>query len=145
MNEYRFEDIISKEEDPKGYTSAEFTVEVTEEMMQKFYEISGDCNPLHRDGEFAKENGFEDRVVYGMLISSFYSKLAGVYLPGRYCLLHGVDSSFHAPVFIGDTLTVSGFVKVKHEGTRVIEVSSKIVNQNGKRVGKAKITAGFLK
>lgn len=145
MNEYRFEDIVSKEENADSYTCAEFTVTVTEEMMDKFLEISGDNNPLHVDSEFAKGQGFPGRVVYGMLTAAFYSRLAGVYLPGKYCLLHSVESSFHAPVFIGDILTVSGFVKVKHEATRVIEVSAKIVNQNGKRVGKAKISAGFLK
>jgi acyl dehydratase len=145
MNEYRFEDIVSKEEDPGNCTSAEFTVTVTSEMMDSFYELSGDNNPLHVDEDFAKKEGFAGRVVYGMLTSSFYSRLAGVYLPGKYCLLHSVESSFHAPVFIGDTLTVSGFVKVKHEATRVIEISAKIVNQDKKRVGKAKILAGFLK
>ena len=145
MNEYRFEKIISKEEDKKEYTKAEFSTTVTAEMMQKFYEISGDDNPLHMDEAFAKEQGFDSRVVYGMLTASFYSRLAGVYLPGKFCLLHSVESSFKNPVFIGDTLTVAGYVKEKHEATRTIDIVATITNQDGKKVSKAKILAGFLK
>ncbi len=145
MNEYRFEEIISKEEDKTEYTRAEFSTTVTTEMMQKFYEISGDDNPLHMDEAFAKDKGFDSRVVYGMLTASFYSRLAGVYLPGKFCLLHSVESSFKNPVFIGDTLTVSGYVKEKHEATKTIDIVATITNQNGKKVSKAKILAGFLK
>lgn len=145
MNEYRFEEIISKEEDKKEYTKAEFSTTVTAEMMQKFYEISGDDNPLHMDETFAKEQGFDSRVVYGMLTASFYSRLAGVYLPGKFCLLHSVESSFKNPVFIGDTLMVAGYVKEKHEATRTIDIVATITNQDGKKVSKAKILAGFLK
>ena len=144
MNEYRFEDIVSQKEDKEGCTKASFDTTITPDMMEKFYEICGDYNPLHMDKEFAKERGFSDRVVYGMLTSSFYSTLAGVHIPGKYCILHSVESSFHAPVFVGDTLTVSGLVKEKHESTKTIEIAAKIVNQNGKKVGKAKILAGFL-
>ncbi|MCR5672053.1 MAG: MaoC family dehydratase [Butyrivibrio sp.] len=144
MNEYIFEELISKEEDKDNYTKAEFSVTVTSEMMEKFLDICGDNNPLHVDESFAIEKGFDGRVVYGMLTSTFYSTLAGVYLPGKNCILHGVETSFHAPVYIGDELTVSGFVKVKHEATKSMEISAKIVNQNGKKVGKAKILAGCL-
>lgn len=144
MNEYRFEDIVSKEESKDNYTKAEFSSTVTADKMEKFYEICGDNNPLHMDSSFARERGFNDRVVYGMLTASFYSTLAGVYLPGKYCILNTVESSFRAPVYIGDTLVVSGFVKVKHEATKTIEISAQIVNQDGKKVGKAKILAGFL-
>ncbi|MBQ7615496.1 MAG: dehydratase [Butyrivibrio sp.] len=144
MNEYRFEDLISKEENKENPTSAEFEVTVTKEMMEKFLEITGDVNPLHNEKDYAVSKGFSDRVVYGMLTSSFYSTLAGVYLPGKYCILHSVDSAFRFPVFIGDTLKVSGYVKQKFETTRTMEIAAQIVNQNGKKVGKAKILAGCI-
>ena len=144
MNEYRFEDIVSAEENKDNCTKAEFTVTVTEEMMKKFLDITGDVNPLHNDAGFAKSKGFPGRVVYGMLTSSFYSTLAGVYLPGKYCILHSVETSFRFPVFIGDTLTVSGFVKTKHDTTKTMEISAQVVNQDGEKVGKGKILAGCI-
>ena len=61
--------------------SAEFTREVTVDMMQQFCAVSGDNNPLHVSADFARAHGFQDRVVYGMLTASLYSCLAGEYLP----------------------------------------------------------------
>ena len=69
----------------------EFTVTVTPEMMDAFRAITGDVSPIHIDADYAKGRGYPGRVVYGMLGASFFSKLAGVYLPGEHCLLHGVE------------------------------------------------------
>ena len=60
----------------------EFTVTVTPEMMDAFRAITGDVSPIHIDADYAKGRGFPGRVVYGMLGASFFSTLAGVYLPG---------------------------------------------------------------
>lgn len=111
--------------------------------MADFLGISGDRNPLHIDASYAREHGFKDKVVYGMLISSFYSTLVGVYLPGRQALLHGMDISFHKPVYAQDTLTVEGEVSFLNNAYRQMEIKAKITNQNGERVSAAKIKAGF--
>ena len=92
----------------------EFTVTVTPEMMDAFRAITGDVSPIHIDADYARGRGFPGRVVYGMLGASFFSTLAGVYLPGEHCLLHGVECKFAKPIFIGDTLTVT--VRAADEG-----------------------------
>ncbi len=119
-----------------------FTVEVTEEMQDKFTEISEDINPMHIDEDYAKRHGCKGRLVYGMLTSSFYSRLAGVYLPGEHCILHEVKSRFHNPVYIGDVLTVMGTIEEVHEAVRTIRIKAVIVNQDGQKVSQAVITAG---
>lgn len=124
--------------------AAEFSRTITIEMMKQFREISGDENPLHVEEKFAKEKGFPDRVVYGMLTSSLYSCLAGVYIPGERCLLQSVHSDFLWPVFVGDTLTVTGKIIEKNDSVRQIVVKATIFNQHGKKVSKAKIEAGVL-
>ena len=103
MNHYRLADLTP------GVTES-FTVTITEEMMAQFYAITGDNSPIHMDADYAAGRGYPGRVVYGMLGASFLSTLAGVYLPGEHCLLHGVDLKFAKPIFIGDTLTVTGVV-----------------------------------
>lgn len=110
MKEYRFEEISLG-------LSESFQVEITRERWISSG-IYGDVNPLHNDTEFAKARGYEDRVVYGMLIASQISTLGGVYLPGKYCLIHGVEIDFARPVYIGDKLTISGTVKEIHESVR---------------------------
>ena len=88
MKKYNFEDLyIGLKE--------EFEVIVTEEKMKQFEKLSGDINPLHLNEEYAKSKNMDGRVVYGMLTSSFYSTLVGVYLPGEKCLLQGIDISFN--------------------------------------------------
>lgn len=136
MNEYRFADISLG----LGHS---FQVTVTQKMMEAFMDISGDCNPLHTDPVFAKSYGYSARVVYGMLTASFYSTLVGMHLPGKYALFQGADISFTAPVFLGDTLTVSGEVVSVHEAYRQIELKAQITNQNGEKVSRAKIRTGI--
>ncbi|WP_299125667.1 MaoC/PaaZ C-terminal domain-containing protein [uncultured Tenacibaculum sp.] len=121
-----------------------FEVEVNEERMRKFYEISGDNNPMHIDEDYAKTKGMKDRVVYGMLTSSFYSKLVGVYLPGKFALLHSIEVQFSKPVFIGDKLTVVGEVTAINDLFRQIEVKAYILNDNNQKVSRAKIKIGLV-
>ena len=122
-----------------------FTVTVTEEMMQAFKRLTGDCSPIHVDENYAKARGYGGRVVYGMLGASFFSTLAGVYLPGEHCLLHGVECKFARPVFIGDTLTVTGTVVNVSEAVAEAEIKAVITNQDGKKVTRGVIKAGLAK
>ena len=90
MNSYTLADISP------GLT-ADFTLEVTAEKMALFYELTGDCSPIHMDEAYAQRRGYPGRVVYGMLGASLFSTLAGVYLPGEHCLLHGVECKRDVP------------------------------------------------
>ena len=135
MNHYSFDEL-------KEGMSESFSVTVTEEMMDAFRKMSGDENPLHCDEQYAKDSGFDERVVYGMLTASFYSTLAGVYLPGERCLLQEVNTRFRAPVYAGDVLTVEGTVKERHEGFKRIHLQAVIRNSEGKKVSTAEIWAG---
>lgn len=123
----------------------EFTVTVTEEMMDAFCRITGDVSPIHIDAAYAAGRGYPGRVVYGMLGASFFSTLAGVYLPGEHCLLHGVECKFARPIFIGDTLTVRGTVTDVSEVGSEAEIKAVILNQDGKKVTRGVIRAGLAK
>lgn len=76
MNTYSFNDC------QKGMRKA-FEVEITEEKMKDFMELTEDVNPLHTDREFAVKKGFAGRVAYGHLTASFFSTLGGGVSPGR--------------------------------------------------------------
>ena len=41
-----------------------------------------------------------------MLTASFFSTMAGVYLPGKYSLIHSVEVKFLRPIYPGMVLTV---------------------------------------
>lgn len=137
MNEYGIEDIsVGMEES--------FVRVVTEDMMKQFLSITGDVNPLHNDDEFAHKMNQPSRVVYGMLTASFISTLGGVYLPGKYCIIQGVEVKFTKPVYIGDELTVTGRVEELHESVGQLTIKVTIKNQDGKVVCKGKLKAGIM-
>ena len=137
MKEYQITDLSV------GMTES-FSTTITEEMMQRFYEITGDENPLHRDAEFAIGKGFSDRVVYGMLTASLISTLGGCYLPGKNCLIQGVEVKFSKPVYIGDELTVLGEVSRVDTDLNYLEVKVTIRNQKNEKVLRGLLKAGIL-
>ena len=138
MNEYTYDDIhIGQMES--------FTVTVTEEMMKLFCVVTGDDNPLHTDEEYAAMQGFDKRVVYGMLTSSFVSTLAGVYLPGRYSLIRSVELKFPKAVLVGDELTVSGEVTDKNDDYRFFTMKVTIRNAAGDKVCRGRMEIGVLR
>lgn len=137
MNVYRIQDLsVGMKES--------FTVTITEPMMVKFFEITGDDNPLHRDPEFARKQGFSDRVVYGMLTASLISTFGGKYLPGKYCLIQGVEVKFVKPVMIGDELTVSGEIIKIYQEIKYVLIKITIQNQRGEKVMRGELKAGVL-
>ena len=136
MNHYTFNDIVLGLEHSFG-------VVVTNEMFEQFKVMTGDINPLHTELAYATAKGFPDRVVYGMLIASFYSTLVGVYLPGQHALLQGLNTTFHQPVFVGDSLTIYGSARYMNKAYKQIEVKAHITNQNKKKVSKAVIKIGL--
>lgn len=125
--------------------TAQFTTEITAQKMELFYELTGDCSPIHMDSVYAQGRGFPGRVCYGMLCASLFSTLAGVYLPGEHCLLHSVESKFVKPVFIGDKLTVTGVVSEVNETFGEITIKATITNGAGKKVTRGVIKAGLAK
>lgn len=138
MNHYTYNEIVIGQEES-------FTATITEDIMEKFYNITGDCNPLHCSDEYANNAGFEKRVVYGMLTASFLSTLAGVYLPGEYSLIHTTETEFVKPVRIGDKLTIKGSVKEKDDNFKLIYLKITMTNQKGEKVCRAKMRIGLMK
>ena len=119
-----------------------FSIQITEEMMDRFCEMTGDTNPLHRDVAFARMKGFPERVVYGMLVASFFSTLAGVYLPGRDSLILSVRTEFHNPVFLNDRLTITGTVSRKDDHFQTFSVKVRIRNEGGQEVCRGRMEIG---
>jgi 3-oxoacyl-[acyl-carrier protein] reductase len=121
------------------------TQKITEKEVRKFVELTGDDNPLHVDRNFAETTSFKDIVVHGMLGASFISTVIGTKLPGHGALWVSQNIEFLLPVRLGDELTVTCTVLKKHERERLLELDTRIVNQNQQVVlsgtGKVKVLA----
>ena len=109
-----------------------FEVIINEELEESFATISGDFSPLHMDEQYAKETKFGKRVCHGMLLASFFSRLVGMYLPGKNALYFSQNLNFVGPCFIGDKIIVKGEIIDKSEATKMIKIKTTIKNIEGK-------------
>ena len=122
---YKFDDITI------GLTK-EFSVEITESMVDNFAEFSGDYNELHMDEDYASATSFGKRICHGMLLTSFFSRLVGMSIPGKNALYFSQSINFQSPCFIGDRILVRGEVTEKSESTHIITIKTTILNQDSK-------------
>lgn len=68
----------------------------------------------------------------------------GVYLPGKYSLIHQVETKFIRPVFVGDVLTVKGEVAELNDTVEQMLLKVVITNQKGEKVLRGSMKVGFL-
>ena len=123
LNELSYNDISIGQQES-------FMIIITESMVEKFSNLSGDLNPLHMDNEFAESSSFKKRIVHGMLLASFFSQLIGMKLPGKNALYFSQTLNFRSPCYIDDEIEVVGEVTEKSDSTQIITVSTSIFNKS---------------
>ncbi len=99
-----------------------FSQKIDESLLNEFAKISGDFNPLHMSDEYASSTNFGKRVCHGMLLASFFSKLIGMYLPGKNSLYFSQTLNFRNPCFIGDHLTIVGEIVEKKPNMKFFQI-----------------------
>ena len=123
LNECSFEDIFIGQKES-------FVIKITESMVQTFSDFSGDSNPLHMDTKFAESSSFKKRIVHGMLLSTFFSQLIGMHLPGKHALYFSQTLNFRSPCYIDDEIEIIGEVIEKSDSTKIITVATSIFNKS---------------
>lgn len=81
-------------------------ITITDEMVIRFSELTGDKNPLHLDSDYCANTKFKKPIVHGMFLSSFFSKLISEKYPGPGSIYLSQNLSFISPCFVGDTINV---------------------------------------
>jgi len=110
---------------------ANFLKKIDETLVNDFAKISGDFNPLHMNKEYASTTNFGKRVCHGMLLTSFFSQLVGMYLPGKNSLYFSQTLNFRNPCFIDDIITIEGEIIEKKSNMKLITIKTTIHNQTG--------------
>jgi acyl dehydratase len=103
-------------------SSARFEVEVTPESALDFARLSGDWNPLHTDDAHAQATPYRRRVLHGAFSAGLVSRMAGMFLPGTDCLLHGMRLRFLAPIIPPASLSVDGQIVSDSGSTGRVDV-----------------------
>jgi acyl dehydratase len=106
--------------------TAEFLVTITDELIRQFSELSGDINPLHTSKEYAQTTSFREPVVHGMIAGMFFSRLVGMYLPGKFALYISQNLVFHKPIFALAAVVVRGTVIEKTDAFQIIRLKTEV-------------------
>ena len=93
------------------------SITITYSMVLQFAALSGDTNPIHLDDEYAEKTIFGKRIVHGMLLGSFISKMIATKYPGEGSIYLSQNLKFKSPCYIGDTVKVT-IKLIEQEGSK---------------------------
>jgi 3-hydroxybutyryl-CoA dehydratase len=110
------------------------SLNITDEVIRTFADVTGDHNPVHLDDAYAAGTRFGRRIAHGMIAAGLISAALANDLPGPGSIYLSQTLEFKAPVFPGDTLTVEVEVKNVRPDKPIITLSTKCTNQEGRLV-----------
>lgn len=124
--------------------SASYSRTFSEEDVSLYAGVTGDCNSVHLDEEYARNTVFKGRVVHGMLTAGLISTVLGTKLPGLGTIYLSQSIKFLAPVRIGDTVIATVRVTGIDGEKNKIRLETVCTNQFGKEVltGEAVVRSG---
>lgn len=93
-----------------GDTLPVLTRSITQDMINAYAEATGDFNPIHVDPEYSKSGPFGRTIAHGLMTLAFVAQMLNEWSDGRFDESGEVDIAFVGPVFVGDTVEVTGSV-----------------------------------
>jgi 3-oxoacyl-[acyl-carrier protein] reductase len=106
--------------------------QVTDEMVARFAELTGDHSSLHVSDAFARRSAYRRPVVHGMLPIGYLAAVGSLHVPGRRAVLKSITGRFVSPAFAGERLQLSASL-ARSEGENVA-VAFRIENDQSRRV-----------
>lgn len=100
------------------------TYVIDADLVRRFGAVVNDLNPLHLDPDVARQSRFGRPIAHGTLIMGLVSAMLGQRLPGPGSVYLVQHSEYRAPVYVGDTVTItvsvsqvfsSGVARMTHE------------------------------
>lgn len=109
---------------------------ITQEVIERYAEASGDFNPIHIDPEFARRAGLGGTIAHGMLTLAYLSQMLMEFFGEGWVQGGHLSVTFLAPVRPGDRITARGtVVDAVREGQRVRLIAEIwCENQRGEKV-----------
>jgi 3-oxoacyl-[acyl-carrier protein] reductase len=113
---------------------ASVSVQINNELIARFADLSGDDNPVHTDQAAAESYGYHRPLAHGALTIAFLSRLIGTELPGHGALWLEQSVKWHTLVYAGDRIDLHATVTHVSSATRVLNLDITAVNQRGETV-----------
>lgn len=109
---------------------AEIEHQITSEKINAFAELTNDYHPLHVSKSYALENGFENIIAHGLLISSFSSALIGMKMPGENAIIISQSFKYRKPAYPGTILLIKGILEKIDIRSSLLEIKIKIKSKD---------------
>ena len=110
--------------------TASRTVTITDDMIRRFAEVTGDTNPVHLDDDYAAGTRFGRRIAHGMIAAGLISATLANDLPGPGTVYLNQSLKFKLPVYPGDTVTATVEVLKVREDKPIVTLSTICTNQD---------------
>lgn len=102
---------------------------LTQEMLHRYADASGDHNPIHIDETFAKTTPMGGTIAHGMLVLSFISEMMAGAFGKRWLESGSLDVRFRAPARPGDAVTARATPQEPKDGR--LRYAVEVVSQTG--------------
>ena len=124
--------------------NASRTTTITDEMIRRFADLTGDANPVHLDDAYAAGTRFGRRIAHGMIAAGLISATLANDLPGPGTVYLSQTLRFKGPVYPGDVITTTIEVKSVRPDKPIVTLVTTCKNQNDVVVleGEAVVLAG---
>ena len=112
---------------------------VTQEMIDAYARATGDFNPIHVDPEYSRTGPFGRTIAHGLMTLAFVAQVLNEWSGGRFDECGEIDVVFVGPVFVDDTVEVTGAVEdlVSRDGEACARIALSC------RAGDRQILAGY--
>lgn len=104
----------------------------TREDVDLFARLTGDQNPIHVDGEYAKKTIFKERIVHGSMLLAWIGGLIADRLPGPGTIALEQKVAAKFPVLVGET--ISARIKIVEIAGKKVRLEISCTNKEGKLV-----------
>lgn len=99
-----------------------------------FAKVANDRAPVHEDDRFAHAHGFQGTIIQGLCVSTRFSRLIGMYLPGEHAILETISLKYRLPTYEGMLLHYSAEISRLLPSLRVARLALSVRSSAGTHV-----------
>lgn len=107
------------------------SLRVTESLIARYVELSGDNHPFHTDDVYAKKCGFEGRIAHGNILGMFLSRWVGTEFPVPGVMLVSESLEFKTVLYPNTTANLVAEVEHYSESVGLVSLRLKFISDDG--------------
>jgi len=102
---------------------------INSDQYEKFIDLFQDKNPMHVDDTFARQHGYEQKIMHGNILNGFLSYFIGECLPFKNVVIISQKISFYKPIYLNSTLELKSKLSGIYADQTVFEFKYKFYNK----------------